>query len=110
MATNRLQLQWRGNETIAEIQAGVERGETVEVVLPADVHHAVFKHLHPNASKGAPEDLHERGDSRIVERLAEVRGLEALARLVEPVARSAATVHVHSPGPRLVISRQDSPF
>lgn len=97
-------LLWRGTETIGAACDTLARHGRVEVQLPTDFHHAVFARLHPHAPPGQVEEVDVSGGAELIARISSIPGLDALARLEQPVAAAHARVRVVSPSPKLLIT------
>lgn len=95
-------MQWQGARTVAEVSAALESRCHIEIQLARSLNHTLFRCFHPDAPPAAVEALDIRADSRLLETLATVPGLEALRDLAGPLAATNATVQLVSP-PRLVI-------
>lgn len=104
-----INLTWRGRETVDAAQAAIVDRHDVEVQLPADFHHAMFARFYPDAAPGTVEALDVQGGAEILARAADIRGLDALAQLQEPVRRGHASVRLVSPSPKLVITADRRP-
>ena len=102
----RIELAWEGDATIKEARTALRRGDEVEIELAAGLHHALFRHLHPDDPRGAPEDLDEEGGPELLRRLAGVAGLEELARLARSAKLAPYRVRLVSPDPRLLLVRR----
>jgi hypothetical protein len=94
-------LVWGSARCIDGALEALARGDYVEMVLPADTHHALFAHLYPAADRGAPENLDIRGAPQMVSRMATVAGLGGLERLEAPLARAGYRVGLSTPPPVL---------
>ena len=90
---------WRGPKSIAEIARKLAQRKAVAVSLPWSFHHALCVQLSDYAKVHGMLDV--SGGAELLARLAEVTGLQELARLREPVRLAGATVRVHSPPPQL---------
>lgn len=99
-----IHLTWRGRETVDAAQAAIADAHDVEVQLPADFHHAMFVRFYPDAAPGTVEALDVQGGAEILAQAADIRGLDVLAQLQEPVRRRHASVRLVSPSPKLVIT------
>lgn len=99
----KIDLKWRGQETIDAVRANLGPSTRIEIMLPADYNHALFTHLMPDASEGQLETLDIDGNADLIAGVAEVKGLEVLAKLVEPLSSLSAKVTIQSP-PRIVIA------
>ena len=100
------EIEWQGEQTLAGITAGLQQHGRVEVVLPHNFNHAVFKHLCVDASSDV-EQIDVHGGSELVRALAQVDGLEDLTPLAEVVEKARAKVHIVSP-PRIIINCERS--
>lgn len=94
-------LTWRGQETVQIAGDCVARGEPVVLRLPAEYHHALFVKLRPDAPRGTPEELDLQDGPGLLATIASIRGLEALAALVDPVSRAQVAVLIRSPDPEI---------
>lgn len=97
-----IRLNWNDDETIAAIPDLMMHAQQIEITLPADYNHALFRALHPDAPASEPEELDIHGGPEVLADIAGVRGLEKLTGLAEPLAAAHASLHVLSP-PMLVI-------
>ena len=97
-----IRLNWNDDETIAAIPDLLMHAHQVEITLPADYNHALFRALHPDAPASEPEVLDIHAGPEVLADIAHVRGLEKLTGLAEPLAAAHASLHVLSP-PMLVI-------
>ncbi|MDT8385869.1 MAG: hypothetical protein RQ736_00005 [Thiogranum sp.] len=95
-------LTWHGHETVAAIPEMLEVTERIEVVLPADYNHALFRALHPRASSSDLEQLDVRGGPELLAQMARVNGLQELEILIDALHAARAQVQIVSP-PMLVI-------
>lgn len=98
-----VRLRWEGAKTAQAIDETLRSGDDVEVELPADFHHALFEHVYPDAQPGALEDVDVSGGAELLERIAGLRGLAALADAAAAVIATAAEVYVQSPAPKIII-------
>jgi hypothetical protein len=92
---------WGGHETAAQTIEAIRRSAKVDIALPANLHHALFSRLHPEAGAAEPETVDETGGIELIATLAGLAGLEALAGLAEPLKRGGYRVQLRSPGPVL---------
>ncbi len=93
---------WRGKETVDAVLDNLVPSGRVEIVLPVNYNHALFASLDPEADSAQTEELDIEGDVMLLRKIAELRGLEDLAALIEPLSGMSARVTVLSP-PRIVI-------
>lgn len=96
-----IRLNWEGSETIEAINSVLHQPCRIELTLATNYHHAIFRHFHPAVPAGQFETLDEQGGAELLAKLAEIDGLQALAQLMDAVAKSKATVRVT--GPAMVI-------
>ncbi len=96
-------LIWEGRTTLTALCNLVQARISVELQLPADYHFALFRHLYPNASAGEPEQIDVSGGAELLEKVAEIRGLNELAELAAPIAAAGGQVHIQSPGPGILV-------
>jgi hypothetical protein len=95
-------LTWNERETIAAVASLLEQAEKIEITLPADYNHALFRTLNPEAPDSALEELDVRSGPGLLTDIAGVRGLERLAALTGILEDAHASVQLLSP-PTLVI-------
>ena len=98
-----IRLTWKGSGTVAALAQCLEDHGAVELDLAPEFHHSVFKHLYPDAEPGEPEQVDVQGDAGLLEKLAEIRGLEDMGKLVPALAAAGAEVYVESPAPCIQI-------
>jgi hypothetical protein len=94
-------LRWPGARTLDAARAAIRARRAVEIELPLEMHHALCVQLHPAAPPAAAADLSESGGPELLAPLADVAGLEPLARLERALRRARYRVHVNSPDPTL---------
>jgi hypothetical protein len=99
--TEVIKVTWGGHETAASMSEALLRHARVDIVLPASMHHAIVRHLNPDAELADPQALDVSGGAELVSLLATVDGLEALAELAEPAERAGYRLHLRSPAPVL---------
>lgn len=97
-----IKLTWRGRETVANLPDLLGQAEQVEVVLPQDYNHVLFRTLNPEAPASGEEAFDVSGGPELLKRLAAIRGLEALDELGEALRGTQAGVRILSP-PVLII-------
>ena len=100
--SQQLEFIWRGEETIRQVQPLIGTAERIEIELPANYNHALFSRFHPDSAPDELEQLDIRGDAHLLGDIAEIKGLEAIAALVQRARETAASVRLISP-PRVVI-------
>ncbi|MFN2329852.1 MAG: hypothetical protein ABR612_13125 [Chromatocurvus sp.] len=105
-----IRLVWNGAATTAEIAELLDLAEQIEITLPANYNHALFRTLHPDAPVSALEDLDTRAGPELLADIATVRGLENLAALTDTLIDAQATLHLLSPPTLLIdLSARASP-
>lgn len=98
----RRRLLWKGQSTLRELRELVWTQVDFELELPPDYHFALFRHLYPHAANG-PEPIDVSGGAELIDKVAEIGGLNELAELAVLVDRSHAQVQILSPGPAILI-------
>jgi hypothetical protein len=101
-----IQLIWGGRETSVDVLDAMQRGAEVEITLPANVHHTLYQRLYPDAARSAPEIVDLDGGTELIETLASIAGLEAMADLTRPLASYGYMVQLRSPGTLLSLIPQ----
>jgi hypothetical protein len=96
-------LLWEGQSTLGKLRELVQARNNFELQLPQDYHFALFLHLYPDAPPGGPDLVDVSGTAELFKKVAEIRGLEQLADLVEPVTAAQAKVHIQSPAPGILV-------
>jgi len=97
--TATVRLTWRGAKTVQSVASFLERQGNVSLGLAPDLHHSLFVHLHPQAPPGLPEEVDIQGGAELLSRVAQIAGLEEIARLVPALQAANAQVQVLSPAP-----------
>jgi hypothetical protein len=97
-----VRLNWNDDETIAAIPDLLMHAQKIEITLPADYNHALFRALHPHAPASEPEELDIHAGPELLADIASVRGLEKLTALAQPLTAAHASLRLLSP-PMLVI-------
>lgn len=92
-----LKLIWRGAETVDAVRQAIDADRHVEITLPANFHHALYKHLHPREPGAGAETLNMSGGAELLEAMASLTGLEELAKLVRPLQRRRYRTHLGDP-------------
>jgi hypothetical protein len=98
-----IRLTWRGRETVEHLPGLLDQAEQIEITLPPDYNHVLFRTLNPGAPASETEDLDVSGGPELLVKLATIHGLEPLAELGKALESTHAAVRVLSP-PALVIS------
>lgn len=99
-------LPWRGVETIEAARAALAAKQSVELHLPAGFHHAVYAHFRRELESAEQVDV--SGGVELLQRLAEIRGLDPLADLEPSITQAHAAVRVLSPSPTVLITLEGS--
>lgn len=99
-----VKLTWRGHETVESIPALLDQTEQIEIVLPANYNHALFRKIFPHAPLAEPEHIDVSGGPELLAEIATVTGLEELSALTPALAAAHARVQVISP-PKIIITR-----
>lgn len=98
-----IELMWHGRETIEAVKELLNQTEQIEIELPDNYNHSLFRALHPDASAAELEDIDDSGGPELLTDIATVSGLEELAELVGALTAARASIQIVSP-PKLVIS------
>lgn len=97
-------VRWAGDSSIPEVQEILERTGYVEIQLPPDFHHALFRRLHPGDTPAGMEMIDVADGVDILAKVATVRGLAEIQSLESLVLRLHARVHLISPVPLIILS------
>jgi len=104
MTTNQLvHIHWNGKESIDDAIQLIDDCQNFELDLPASYHHTFFRHISPNADPDSPEFVDIENGVELLNKIAEITGLELIGKLIEPVKKAGAKVIVISPTPRIFI-------
>lgn len=98
-----IRVTWHGRETAEKIPSLIEQAQRVEITLPPEYHHVLFRTLHPDAKASELEELDVEGDPELLSRIARIDGLEELAELSDPLTQARATLHIQSPAQITII-------
>ena len=98
-----VRLRWDGAPSIKAARSALRQGGRVEIELPLETHHALYRHLHPDAPRGPDEDIDASDSLELLGRVATVAGLEELAQLRPAVRRARYRVRLTSPDPCLCL-------
>lgn len=98
-----IRLTWQGQKTVESISNLMNETEQIEVTLPVDYNHALFRNLNPDVSVAELEKINVSGGPELLTRIASVRGLEELAALAERLNAANIAVRIISP-PKLILS------
>ena len=103
-----VRLLWEGKTTLKAAYELVQARTNFELQLPPDYHFTLFRHLYPDAAGGGPERIDISGTADLLNRVAEIQGLQELAKLAAPIAAANAHVHILSPGPGILVCFPES--
>lgn len=92
-----IRLNWEGNETIAAIAPILRQPCFVELTLAPSYYNAIYRQFHPDAPPGDTRPLDEQGGGEVLERLANIEGLQALGELADAVMQARGRVTVTRP-------------
>jgi hypothetical protein len=95
---------WRGRETVEAARSAIARRDRIALQLPAGFHHAVYAHFRAHDLQAVAERLDVTGGAEVLQRLAQIEGLDGLAQLAADVANAHASVRLLSPTPTVIIS------
>lgn len=98
-----IHIMWHGQETVDAIPELLQQAEQIEIELPDDYNHALFRALYPDAPEAELEDIDVSGGVELLSVVASISGLEKLATLTQWLSGEHASIHVYSP-PTLLIS------
>lgn len=101
-----IKLTWHGDATVESISALLDQVDRIQIALPAEYNHALFRTLHPNAPDAAVESIDINAGPELLDAVAKLSGLESLANLTTVLTRAQASVTLRSPPPTLVIHNQ----
>jgi hypothetical protein len=95
-------MSWQGPPTIPQLTANLFKRQRTILSLPISYHPALSARLYPSSRVRKSIDL--IGDARLLSRIAEIEGLEELARLVTTMQMVSARLRLRSPAPHLVFN------
>jgi hypothetical protein len=98
-----VRLRWDGAPSIKAARSALRNGVRVEIELPLEMHHALYRHVHPDAPRGPDEEIDASDSLELLARVATVAGLEELAELAPAVRRARCRVQLTGPEPRLTL-------
>ena len=96
-------LRWDGMPSVKAARKAIRNGSRVNIDLPLETHHALYRHLHPDAPRGPDEDIDASDSLELLGRIATVAGLEELAQLGPAVRRGRYRVQLTGPEPLLTL-------
>lgn len=95
-------ISWNGSQTIPQVAANLFKRQRTVLSLPIGYHPAVSARLYPTSR--VRKSVDRIGDARLLARIAEIEGLEELARLVTTMQMVGARLRLRSPAPHLVFN------
>ena len=95
-------IRWNGSQTIPQVTANLFKRQRTVLSLPISYHPAVSARLYPTSR--VRKSIDRIGDARLLARIAEIEGLEELARLVTTMQMVGARLRLRSPAPHLVFN------
>lgn len=98
-----IKLPWHGHETIEAVPSLLDQAQRIEITLPANYNHALFRVLHPDEPPAQLEEIDASGGPELLADIATVTGLEEFSALIAALTASRATVQVASP-PKVLIT------
>lgn len=101
-----ISLTWNGHATATSIPELIDMAERIEIVLPANYNHALFRALNPQAPDSAVEDLDITAGPELLTEVAAVSGLEDFSILIDVLNAAQASLRLTSP-PALMIDLTD---
>jgi hypothetical protein len=96
-----VRLRWDGAPSLKAARAAIRAGGRVDIDLPLETHHALYRHLNPDAGRGPDEEIDAADGEELLARIAAVAGLEELARLAPALRRARYRVALSGPEPQL---------
>ncbi|MDT8404993.1 hypothetical protein [Sulfuriflexus sp.] len=99
-----IHLMWHGQETVEAIPELLQQAEQIEIELPSDYNHALFRALNPDAPDAELEDINVSGGVELLSVVASINGLEKLATLVKWLSSEHTSIQVYSPPTLLITS------
>jgi hypothetical protein len=94
-------LRWEGPQSVKAAREAIAAGSQVEIELPLEDHYALYRHLHPEATRRAAEEIDASGGAEILASVAAVAGMAEIRRLQPAVRRARYRVRLTSPEPLL---------
>jgi hypothetical protein len=104
-----VRLMWEGKATLRTLHELVRKRLSFDLQLAPDYHFTLFRHLYPDAAAGEPEEIDLTGTAELLNKVAEIRGLQDLAQLAAPVADADGKVNIRSPAPGILVTFPASP-
>jgi len=96
-----LTLRFDGAPSIAAARKAMRAGSRVDIELPLETHHALYRHLNPDASGGPDEEIDADDGAELLERIATVAGLGELGTLAPALKAGGYRVELSGPDPVL---------
>ena len=98
---NTVTLRFDGAPSVAAAREAMRRGSRVDIGLPLETHHALFRHVHPDAPRGPDDEIDVSDGAELLERIATVAGLGELGSLAPALRRNSYRVELSGPDPVL---------
>ncbi len=95
-------LRWQGAPSVKAARGAIAAGNRIEIELPLEDHYALYRHLHPEATRAA-DQLDASGGAELLASIASVAGMEDVRKLRAAVERAHYRVRVTSPEPLLTL-------
>ncbi|TAK87515.1 MAG: hypothetical protein EPO20_04240 [Betaproteobacteria bacterium] len=95
-------LRWEGPQSVKAARSAIAAGSQVEIELPLEDHYALYRHLHPEATRAA-DQLDASGGAELLASIASVAGMEDVLKLRAAIQRAHYRVRVTSPEPLLTL-------
>ena len=90
-------MHWSGTVSAREIKSMLGQADQFEIQLAPEYNHVLYSRLHSAKAQAGSENIDKTGGVELLEKIADIQGLEALAELVAPLSRAGASVHIESP-------------
>lgn len=104
-----IKLTWHGHETIEAIPELLNHAQQLEITLPTNYNHSLFRILHPDEPAAQLEEINASGGPELLADIATVSGLHEFTELTQALAALHATVQVVSP-PKVLITLPAADF
>lgn len=96
-------IAWDGGRSVARVSEALRRGRAVQIELSTELHEAALCRLVTDEDRDAEPVLEIRGGHELVDELADVDALAAMAELTEPVRDNGYRIAVTSAAPVIFI-------
>lgn len=101
-----IRLAWHDQETVGSIPRLIGLAERIEISLPENYNHAMFRALHPDTTTARLEQFDVSGGLDLLHILGGINGLESLNGLAEALEGTRTMIRVVSP-PTLIFTLPD---